>query len=500
MRYMRRLVLCLAMALTCMVAASAKEVYLYDMKWGSQGAGNGQFQGNIGLSITGNRLYTTECDGYRVQIFDLNGNYINKFGSYGTGSGLFWSPRQVVVDSALNFFVADSENDRVSVFNSTYLPINGFGSDGSGDQNFKNPWRLALNDTTDMLYIADLHNHRISQWTTGGAFVRTFGTLGTGNGQFDHPGGIAVDAAGSVYVGDQGNHRIQKFAGDGTYLTQWNIGTFSSYTEIGGVAAMPGGYLAVGAGIIRKYTATGTPVCEFGQFGTANGQFYGIDGVAADGSSRIFVSDGNAPTCRIQRFVRDYLPTVPTVLRILPKLPINSDNLAAQVSGSTDLDADPVTYRYRWYSSANNITWTNMGRATRVLQAAQTVPGTYYKVMAAGWDGKAMGPWKTSSSVRVLANPSPLTVAAVSAPARGGTIAVTITLSAAAAVQGTLCNLAGMPVANVSSRSLDSGVNSLVLPASSSRGLKLPAGQYLLKLRASAEDGRCATSIVPVVL
>ena len=30
-----------------------------------------------------------------------------------------------------------------------------------------------------------------------------------------------MDAAGDVYVCDSNNHRIQKFTGSGTYLTQW---------------------------------------------------------------------------------------------------------------------------------------------------------------------------------------------------------------------------------------------------------------------------------------
>jgi DNA-binding beta-propeller fold protein YncE len=38
-----------------------------------------------------------------------------------------------------------------------------------------------------------------------------WGTHGSGDGQFDYPLGVATDAAGNVYVADQGNHRIQKF-------------------------------------------------------------------------------------------------------------------------------------------------------------------------------------------------------------------------------------------------------------------------------------------------
>ena len=47
------------------------------------------------------------------------------------------------------------------------------------------------------------------------------GRLGEGPGQFNEPMGVAVDPVGNFYVSERLNHRIQKFAPDGTYLTGW---------------------------------------------------------------------------------------------------------------------------------------------------------------------------------------------------------------------------------------------------------------------------------------
>ena len=33
---------------------------------------------------------------------------------------------------------------------------------------------------------------------------------------------VAFNPVGNVYVADLGNHRIQKFSSDGTYLCQWD--------------------------------------------------------------------------------------------------------------------------------------------------------------------------------------------------------------------------------------------------------------------------------------
>lgn len=505
MRPLYQPALCLAMLLACVAVGSAKEAYLVDKTWGSHGTANGQFDGNIGISIRGDRIYTTENDGARVQIFDLDGNFKAKFGSFGEGSGQFRAARQVVVDSLLNLFVVDSENDRVTRFNSSYVPMTAWGSDGTGNLNFKNPWRLAINPATNMLYVADMTNNRISQWTTGGNFVRTFGTYATGvlapGGTFDHPEAVAVDAAGFVYVADYGNHRIQKFNADGVYQSLFYVGPLSVQGSPVAVAVAPNGHVFVGDGgygTIRKYTDTGTLLDSFGSTGTGTGQFYSIDCIAVDGSGRVFVSDGSASTCRIQRFVLDNYPTAPALVRIIPKPAHDGDNLTAQVSGATDADGDTLTYRYQWYCSSNNIIWAK-GPALRVLKASNTTVGQYWRVSVAAFDGKVVGPSKNSVSVRIVANAAPLTISACSASAGSGNLAVTVTLNAAAEVRATLCNLAGVPVASVSSRALDSGVNTLLVPACSDRGLKLPPGQYLLKLTADAAGGGCANCVIPVV-
>ena len=35
------------------------------------------------------------------------------------------------------------------------------------------------------------------------------------------PRGVAVDTQGNVYVADTQNHRVEQFAADGAFMTQW---------------------------------------------------------------------------------------------------------------------------------------------------------------------------------------------------------------------------------------------------------------------------------------
>ena len=96
----------------------------------------------------------------------------------------------------------------------TTLPCGAFvtkwGSAGSGNGQFNAPWGVAV-DAAGNVYVADVANNRIQRFTGTGAFLTAWGSAGTGNGQFENPRGVTVDAAGNVYVADGDNDRIQKF-------------------------------------------------------------------------------------------------------------------------------------------------------------------------------------------------------------------------------------------------------------------------------------------------
>jgi DNA-binding beta-propeller fold protein YncE len=87
-----------------------------------------------------------------------------------------------------------------------------FGSPGvTGDGEFDQPNGVAV-DAAGNVYVVEYGYHHIQKFTSSGAFLTKWGTPGTGDGQFQVPAGVAVDAAGKkVYVADQVNHRIQVF-------------------------------------------------------------------------------------------------------------------------------------------------------------------------------------------------------------------------------------------------------------------------------------------------
>ena len=61
------------------------------------------------------------------------------------------------------------------------------------------------------LYAADFHNHRVQKIAHDGSFLTAFGEPGDGVGQFAYVSATAVAPNGAVFVADFANHRIQKW-------------------------------------------------------------------------------------------------------------------------------------------------------------------------------------------------------------------------------------------------------------------------------------------------
>ena len=114
--------------------------------------------------------------------------------------------------------MVDSGNCRIGIFTTDGEFVDQWGSRGSGKGQFIDPWGITI-DSSGNVYVADWGNDRIQKFGPDGTFILSFGddlpdTLG-----LKRPSDVAVDSEGDVYVVDWGNKRVQIFDCEGEVIT-----------------------------------------------------------------------------------------------------------------------------------------------------------------------------------------------------------------------------------------------------------------------------------------
>ncbi|MBI5610437.1 MAG: SMP-30/gluconolactonase/LRE family protein, partial [Deltaproteobacteria bacterium] len=189
-----------------------------------------RFQEPIGIAVNGaGVVLVVEYAGHRIRriqggtVTTLSGNGTAGFKD-GTGNGAVLNgPISIALDSAGNGIFVEYLGNRIRKVTPsgvvTTLAGTGVGGYLDGAANsamFLNPWGVAV-DPAGTIYVADRSNHRIRTLSTSGVVGKVAGTGAAGFkdgnagvAQFNAPTGIAVDAQGQVWVGDDQNQRIRR--------------------------------------------------------------------------------------------------------------------------------------------------------------------------------------------------------------------------------------------------------------------------------------------------
>lgn len=174
----------------------------------TQNLGDGKFWGIWGLASDDSAIYTVDVLNNRIQKFDRNGLFMNKWGSEGSGNGQFTRPSGIAAD--LQYVYVVDHSNRIQIFNKEGQFVSSLGASGSLPGQLNLPEDVDI-DTSGRIYVADSGNHRIEVFNPNNTTGLVWGSQGTGKGQFNYPQGIAVPAPGHVYVADSKNNRIQYF-------------------------------------------------------------------------------------------------------------------------------------------------------------------------------------------------------------------------------------------------------------------------------------------------
>jgi sugar lactone lactonase YvrE len=293
-------------------------------------------QGNVYVS-DGHAVRKISTDGVVTTVAGLASEWGDADGAGATAR--FNSPQGLATDAAGNVYVADRDNQEIRKITPAGMVSTLAGSsvsmgadDGIGNRaRFFRPTGVAV-DGAGNVFVADTRNYTVRKISPAGAVSTLAGRAeeeGNTNGpgaaaRFASPQGIAVDAAGNVYVTDFDSHVIRKISARGVVTTLAGSsmgsadgnGAAAQFAYPSGLAIDKDGNLYVGDShslTIRKITPGGAVTTVAGladHGGTQDGpgvaaRFNSVHAVAVDRAGNVYATDeADVQSGAVNRYVK----------------------------------------------------------------------------------------------------------------------------------------------------------------------------------------------------
>lgn len=266
-----------------------------------------------GVAVRGNLLCVTwSAARGHVFLFDVEARQRMSSWSLPAGPNGFSDAAGVAMDEHFHLYVADPVNDRVAHFSAFGRHLGDFGAPAPtvGDAGRDRPGVLdrphAVALRGDVLYVACGERPRrrgVQCFTTRGEPRRGLASGGLAEQEFGAPRGLLADRDG-LLVADTLHGRIQRFRGDGTFVSHLPMPGGEGRARPVAMARLPGGALLVAdrgdePGVHALLGEGVAPV----DLAPLRDACHDVSALATDARGRLYVLDHGGE--RVQRFSRD---------------------------------------------------------------------------------------------------------------------------------------------------------------------------------------------------
>jgi hypothetical protein len=276
--------------------------------WRSTGPGEEYIPGSQMAFDPQGRIWTSDQVNDRFAIFNRDGTFVEYWDSVGTGSGQFKLRRpdgdgygQLVFESDGSFFVMDVGNSRIQLYDAARKLVRSWNTAGSGALYERLTAMVVSADGT--LYVLDEVLGIIERRDQSGTFLGSIPAYPNGGAGANASNGIAIDAAGNLYVSEAELEQVIKIDPLGNLLvTYGNTGEGKFGEQPGQIAIDSAGRVFVTRGPQRGsrpgvlvFAADGQYLGGFGALGSGDGQLYLPTAILLDGAGNAYVKDEGLP-------------------------------------------------------------------------------------------------------------------------------------------------------------------------------------------------------------